>query len=93
MEGHDSLAFDGWADAHERTEEKHSEMTERMLIRHLQEMVRDGILVRHEEKVVPPCVRYSISEYGLTLAPVLEVICGWGRKHLERLKAGEASRS
>jgi DNA-binding HxlR family transcriptional regulator len=61
------------------------DMTERMLIRHLQEMVRDGILVRHEERVVPPCVRYSISEYGLTLAPVLEVICGWGRKHLERL--------
>jgi DNA-binding HxlR family transcriptional regulator len=67
------------------------EMTERMLIRHLQEMVRDGILVRHEETVVPPCVRYSISEYGLTLTPVLEAICGWGRKHLARLKAGEAS--
>jgi len=61
------------------------EMTERMLIRHLQELVRDGILVRHEERVVPPCVRYSISEYGWTLTPVLEVICGWGRKHLERL--------
>jgi DNA-binding HxlR family transcriptional regulator len=61
------------------------EMSERMLIRHLQEMVRDGILVRHEERVVPPCVRYSISEYGMTLAPVLEVICGWGRKHLERV--------
>jgi DNA-binding HxlR family transcriptional regulator len=67
------------------------EMTERMLIRHLQEMVRDGILVRHEETVVPPCVRYSISEYGLTLAPVLEAICGWGRKHLARLQAGAAS--
>jgi DNA-binding HxlR family transcriptional regulator len=61
------------------------EMTERMLIRHLQEMVRDGILVRHEERAVPPRVRYSISEYGLTLTPVLEVICGWGRKHLARL--------
>jgi DNA-binding HxlR family transcriptional regulator len=36
------------------------EMTERMLIRHLQELVRDGILVRHQETTVPPCVRYSI---------------------------------
>lgn len=72
-----------------RTSELHRsipEMTERMLIRHLQELVSDGILVRHEERRVPPCVRYSISEYGWTLTPVLEVICGWGRKHIARLQ-------
>ncbi|HZY63100.1 MAG TPA: helix-turn-helix domain-containing protein [Edaphobacter sp.] len=56
-------------------------ITERMLIRHLQELVRDGILVRREERTVPPCVRYSISKYGMTLVPVLEVICRWGRRH------------
>jgi DNA-binding HxlR family transcriptional regulator len=59
-------------------------ITERMLIRHLQELVRDGIILRHEEQRVPPCVRYSISKYGLTLAPALEVICTWGRTHLAR---------
>ena len=64
-------------------------ITERMLIRHLQEMVRDGILCRHEERRVPPCVRYSISAYGLTLVPVMEMICSWGRQHLARL--GEAN--
>jgi DNA-binding HxlR family transcriptional regulator len=58
------------------------EITERMLIRHLQELVSDGILLRHQENTVPPCVRYSISDYGLTLLPILEVICAWGRKHL-----------
>lgn len=56
-------------------------ITERMLIRHLQELVRDGILVRREERTVPPCVRYSISKYGMTLVPVLKVICRWGRRH------------
>jgi DNA-binding HxlR family transcriptional regulator len=60
------------------------EITERMLIRHLHELVQDGIVVRRQERVVPPCVRYSISNYGLTLVPVLEVICGWGRLHLKR---------
>ena len=60
-------------------------ITERMLIRHLQELVRDGILIRRQAKTVPPCVGYSISEYGLTLTPVLETICIWGRKHI-RLK-------
>ncbi len=29
-------------------------------------------------------VHYSISKYGMTLVPVLEVICGWGRRHLKR---------
>lgn len=62
-------------------------ITERMLIRHLQELVRDGIVVRHEEKSMPPCVHYSISEYGMTLLPVLENICTWGRKHLAHLEA------
>ncbi len=58
-------------------------ITERMLIRHLQEMVRDGILQRRDERTHPPCVRYAISKYGYTLVPVLEVICAWGRNHLK----------
>jgi DNA-binding HxlR family transcriptional regulator len=60
-------------------------ITERMLIRHLQDLVRDGILIRRQAKTVPPCVWYSISDYGMTLLPVLESICAWGRKHI-RLK-------
>jgi DNA-binding HxlR family transcriptional regulator len=59
-------------------------ITERMLIRHLHELVRDGIVIRHQESHLPPRVRYSISKYGLTLTPVLEVICAWGRNHLKR---------
>jgi DNA-binding HxlR family transcriptional regulator len=60
------------------------EITERMLIRHLHELVNDGIIVRHDRKTVPPHVSYSISAYGRTLVPVLETICDWGRKHLGR---------
>src|SRR5215469_13962618 len=60
-------------------------ITERMLIRHLKELVLDGIVRRKQESSVPPCVRYSISPYGKTLVPVLQVICDWGRLHLRRL--------
>ncbi len=73
-----------------RTGELHRsipEITERMLIRHLQEMVRDGILIRRQHSSVPPCVYYSISKYGLTLLPVLEIMCTWGRKHLRLRKS------
>ena len=62
-------------------------ITERMLIRHLKDLVRDGILLREEESSVPPCVRYRLSPYGLTLAPHLEALCDWGRTHLKRLNS------
>jgi DNA-binding HxlR family transcriptional regulator len=61
-------------------------ITERMLIRHLHELVQDGIICRREERVVPPCVFYSISKYGMTMLPVLEQICAWGRTHLARME-------
>ena len=57
-------------------------ITERMLIRHLHELVSDGIIDRHDAGTVPPCVHYSISDYGMTLAPVLGALCDWGRAHL-----------
>ena len=62
------------------------EITERMLIRHLHELVRDGIVKRHQERTLPPIVRYSISNYGLTMVPVMGMICDWGRKHIARMQ-------
>ncbi|MCV7409533.1 winged helix-turn-helix transcriptional regulator [Mycobacterium florentinum] len=59
-------------------------ITERMLIRHLHELVDAGIIERHDARTVPPCVHYSISEYGTTLEPVLASLCDWGRKHMQR---------
>lgn len=68
------------------------EMTERMLIRHLQELVQGGILCRHDQKTIPPCVYYSISKYGETMIPVLEQMCAWGRIHLARTEAPDEAR-
>src|SRR5207247_11099821 len=63
------------------------EITERMLIRHLQELVADGIVERDDKKTIPPCVYYSLSSYGRTLGPVVQMMCNWGRAHLKRLSA------
>ena len=60
-------------------------ITERMLIRHLQELVADGILKRDDKRTIPPCVYYSLSPYGRTLGPVVQMMCNWGRSHLKRL--------
>lgn len=61
------------------------EMTERMLVRHLREMTESGILARQEDEGLPLRVRYSITPYGMTLVPVLDALCTWGRAHLQRL--------
>lgn len=59
-------------------------ISERMLIRHLQELVADGVLLRHDAGTVPPHVTYSVSEYGRTLEPVVQALCSWGAEHLDR---------
>lgn len=68
------------------------DITERMLIRHLHDLVDAGIIDRHDAGTVPPCVHYSISPYGMTLAPVLESLCAWGRNHMQR-KASQRPRT
>ena len=60
------------------------DITERMLIRHLQELVRDDIIERRDHRTVPPHVTYTISEYGQTLLPVVQALCAWGRVHAHR---------
>ena len=60
-------------------------ITERMLLRHLRDMTGSGILHRQQEPGLPLCVRYSLTPYGRTLVPVLDVLCAWGREHLKRV--------
>jgi len=59
------------------------EIPERMLLRHLRELTGAGILERRQERGFPVRVRYSLTPYGMTLAPVLEVLCTWGRERLK----------
>ncbi|MBK0332550.1 helix-turn-helix transcriptional regulator [Brachybacterium sp. MASK1Z-5] len=59
-------------------------ITERMLIRHLHELVADRILEREDAGTIPPHVTYRLSEYGRTLAPIVWGLCRWGRLHQER---------
>lgn len=77
-----------------RTSELHCgipQITERMLIRHLRDLVNDGVVTRAEGGGNRH-VFYSISSYGMTLLPVLEQICAWGRTHLARLEKGAGNR-
>lgn len=44
----------------------------------LKEMERDNLIIRKEYPQIPPKVEYSLSERGLSLMPVLDMMCAWG---------------
>jgi DNA-binding HxlR family transcriptional regulator len=60
--------------------------TQKMLTQQLRELERDGLVNRKVYAQVPPKVEYSLTQYGNTLRPVLEVMCDWGIQHIKRTR-------
>jgi DNA-binding HxlR family transcriptional regulator len=65
-------------------------VTQKMLTQQLRELEADGIVNRKVYPQVPPRVEYSLTEYGRTLRPIMELMCAWGKKHAKRGKAKAA---
>ncbi|MGG1949200.1 helix-turn-helix domain-containing protein [Trinickia sp. NRRL B-1857] len=61
-------------------------VTQRSLTLQLRELELDGIVTREVFAEVPPRVEYSLTEFGRTLAPVLEAMKKWGDTYIERLR-------
>ena len=59
-------------------------VTQKMLIQKLRELEKDGIVHREVYAVVPPKVEYSLTEYGVTLKPILKQLYFWGEIHKNR---------
>jgi DNA-binding HxlR family transcriptional regulator len=55
--------------------------TQKMLTAQLRQLERDGLIERKVYAQVPPKVEYSISAYGQSLSPLLELMCKWGLSH------------
>ncbi|UKS29429.1 helix-turn-helix transcriptional regulator [Paenibacillus sp. HWE-109] len=47
----------------------------------LKELEADGLIIRKEFPQIPPKVEYSLSERGLSLLPLLNMMCEWGEKN------------
>jgi len=60
-------------------------ITQRMLTKQLRELESDQLILRKVYPQVPPKVEYSMTEYGLTLAPIITALQKWGAKHIERV--------
>lgn len=58
-------------------------VSEKMLIQHLKEMMDDGIIRRIDFRTVPPHVEYELTDFGQSLAKVLAPLCEWGTRHTQ----------
>ena len=55
-------------------------VTERTLSLQLKQLEDDGIIKREVHTVKPPLkVEYSLTDFGKTLIPLLEMVASWGR--------------
>ena len=65
--------------------------TQRTLTNQLRALEADGFIKRMVYAQVPPKVEYSLTERGLTLAPVLLALKAWGDVELGKIEATMAT--
>ena len=58
--------------------------TDKMRAQQLRELERDGLISRTVYPVVPPKTEYSLTDFGKSLAPILDAMCDWGTDYLQK---------
>jgi DNA-binding HxlR family transcriptional regulator len=56
-------------------------ITQSMLTQQLRELEDDGIISRKIYAEIPPRVEYTLTEFGLTLSPVILTMAKWGEEY------------
>ncbi|MGO0063442.1 winged helix-turn-helix transcriptional regulator [Brevibacillus fluminis] len=62
------------------------EITGKMLAQALRELEADGLIKRTEQSGKIVTVEYSLTSYGSSLTPILQLMSEWGRAHLRQLQ-------
>ena len=60
-------------------------ITQRMLTKQLRELEADKIVHRKVFQEIPPKVEYSLTNFGLTLTPILAALQEWGIEYIEEI--------
>jgi DNA-binding HxlR family transcriptional regulator len=56
-------------------------ITQSMLTQQLRELEDDGIISRKIYAEIPPKVEYTLTQFGLTLSPVIQTMAKWGETY------------
>jgi len=57
-------------------------ISKQMLVNQLRELEEDKIIERTIYAEIPPRVEYKVTDYGMSLMPVISVLQDWGIKDL-----------
>ncbi len=60
-----------------------NKISQKTLTNQLRELQADGLILRTCFAEVPPRVEYSITKKGVSLLPILELMCEWGEKNID----------
>lgn len=63
------------------------DISAKVLAEQLRELIADGIVDRRSSGRVPAPVIYSLTEYGKSVLPIIEVTRQWGSQHMRRCSA------
>jgi len=63
---------------------KITSISEKILIKELKSLQQHDIVKRKSYDVVPPKVEYSLTRYGKTLIPIVDMLSSWGDKHANK---------
>lgn len=63
------------------------DVSEKVLIQHLRELVAAGVLTRRDHQQLPPVVDYTLTPFGMTLVQALVPLCAWGVEHRAEVEA------
>ncbi|MGY9059860.1 MAG: winged helix-turn-helix transcriptional regulator [Candidatus Puniceispirillales bacterium] len=56
-------------------------ITQQMLSKQLKELELDGLINRKVFQVVPPKVEYTLTDFGLSVIPILKSFTNWNKKN------------
>ena len=59
------------------------QISQKTLTNQLRELEADGLIKREAFAEIPPRVEYSITPKGMSLLPILEMMCQWGEKNID----------
>lgn len=62
-------------------------ISQKVLAQQLRELMADGIVARARSGGAPSPAIYSLTEYGKSVLPMLEIVRLWGARHIERERA------
>ncbi|VAW14620.1 Transcriptional regulator, HxlR family [hydrothermal vent metagenome] len=61
------------------------EISQRMLTKQLRELEMHQIVRRKIYRQIPPKVEYSLTDFGMTLTPILQALEEWGVEYIEKI--------